>query len=99
MTCIHVEQVKIVSLHDPQRDITYFPKCASSEDSDQTAHPRSLIRVFAGRMKNGCINGYPKYANAQADLNLCWTYMSKGTLSDDGAHVNFLMLYLFKEDS
>ena len=26
------------------------PTCATSEDSDQTAHLRSLIRVFAYRM-------------------------------------------------
>ena len=25
--------------------------CAPSQDSDQPAHPRSLIRVFTGRMK------------------------------------------------
>ena len=39
---------------------TYNKTCATSEDSDQPAHPRSLIRVFADRK---CIlqpPGYPK---------------------------------------
>ena len=28
----------------------YLRKCAPSEDSDQTAHSRSLIRIFTGRI-------------------------------------------------
>ena len=32
-------------------DKTYNKSCATSEDSDQPAHPRSLIRVFSVRMK------------------------------------------------
>ena len=30
----------------------YFRTCAPSEDSEQTAHPRSLIRIFTGRILN-----------------------------------------------
>ena len=30
---------------------TYKKTCATSQDSDQTAHPRSLIRVFADHMR------------------------------------------------
>ena len=52
--------------------------CAPSENPGQSGHPPSLIRVFAGRMKN-----HPKsaqrrlwsdWADAQADLTqlLCW---------------------------
>ena len=29
----------------------YLMTCAPSEDSDQPAHPRSLIRVLTGRLK------------------------------------------------
>ena len=34
--------------------------CATSEDSDQYAHPHSLIRVFADRMCLLQTPGYPK---------------------------------------
>ena len=57
---------------------------AHNEDSDQPAHPRSLIRVFIVRMKELCILGYPKCtqwrfwsdcANAQADSHrLIWIF-------------------------
>ena len=35
---------------EPAHGKTYNKTCAISEDSDQPAHPRSLIRVFAVRM-------------------------------------------------
>ena len=38
-TCIYIQQL----LHDKTNKMT----CAPSEDSDQTGHPPSLIRVFA----------------------------------------------------
>ena len=41
-------------------DKTYNKSCATSEDSDQPAHPRSLIRVFADRMFLLQPPGYPK---------------------------------------
>ena len=44
----------IESLHDK----TYNKACATREDSDQPAHARSLIRVFADRM---CILQPPCY--------------------------------------
>ena len=46
----------------------------------------SLIGVFIVCIKKLCVLGYPKctrwrfwsdYANTQADLNLCWAYMSR----------------------
>ena len=37
--------------------------CAPSEDSDQPAHPRSLIRVLAVRLKTLWILGYPRSAS------------------------------------
>ena len=41
---------------EPQRQKTYLWTCAPSEDSDQTAHSRSLIRIFTGRIldSQGC---------------------------------------------
>ena len=58
---------------------------ANSEDSDQAAHPRSLIRVFAhpyvfynlrafirGINKKPCHYG----KIMKADLNLCWSHRS-----------------------
>ena len=41
----HTDQI-----FEPAHDKTYNKTCAISEDSDQPAHPRSLIRVFADRM-------------------------------------------------
>ena len=35
----------------PQCEKTYLLTCAPNEDSNQPAHPRSLIRVFVVRMK------------------------------------------------
>ena len=73
-------------LYTPKWEKSYLLTCASNEDSDQPAHPRSLIWVFIVRMKIPCIHDYPKCVkwrfwsncgNAQADLNLWWAYMSK----------------------
>ena len=41
---------------------SYILTCAPIEDSDQPAHPRSLIRVFVVRSKKLCILGYLKCA-------------------------------------
>ena len=58
---------------------------ATSEDSYQPAHPRSLIRVFADRMCLLQPPGYPKrderellpyWVDVQADLSLCWSHKS-----------------------
>ena len=68
--------------NETSRDKTYNNTCATSEDSDQTAHPRSLIRVFADRM---CLLQTPGYlkrdkreplshlVDVQADLRLLVT--------------------------
>ena len=37
-----------VSICEPERSISCKIICAPSEDQDQPAHQRSLIRVFAG---------------------------------------------------
>ena len=73
-------------------------------DSNRSAHPRSLIRVFVVRKKKLCILGYPKCAqrrfrsdcaNAQADLNLRWAHMSGGAYSDVSAHIQMALAYNF----
>ena len=62
--------------------------CAPSEDSDQTEHSCSLIRIFTGRILNRhgykvSISGQWKLwadcALAHADLSLRWEHMSEGT--------------------
>ena len=71
-------------INKPAHDKTYNKTCATSEDSDQPAHPRSLIRVFAERMcllqpldykieinENPCHIGW---MYVQVYLSLCWSY-------------------------
>ena len=74
--------------YEPWRAKTYRLTCSPNNHSNQHAHLRSLIRAFIVRMKKLCIRWYPKCAkrrfwsdcaNAQADLNLRWTHISKGT--------------------
>ena len=57
--------------------------CAPSEDSDQPGYPPSLIKIFAVRMKKAWVFSYPlsaqqrlwsDWADAQADLSLCWAH-------------------------
>ena len=66
------------STYGPQREKTYLLTCTSNDDSNQPAHPRSLIRIYVVRMMKLCIFCYPKCvhlrfwsncANTQADLN------------------------------
>ena len=47
-------------LYEPAYNETCNKTCATSEDSDQPAHPRSLIRVFADRMCQLQAPGYPE---------------------------------------
>ena len=49
--------------HDKTNKMSVRP--APSEDSDQSGHPPSLIRVFAAHMKK---------ADAQVDLSLRWAH-------------------------
>ena len=67
------------TLNKPAHDKTYKKSCATSEDSDQPAHPRSLIRVFADRMCLLQPSGYPKRDkldpfHVQGDKSLCWLH-------------------------
>ena len=45
---------------------TYLLAFASNKDSNQSAPPRSLIRVFVVHMKKLCIHGYAKRAHEYA---------------------------------
>ena len=49
-----------VKIHKPQRDKTYRLIGAPNDDSNQPAHPRSLIRAFVVRVKKCCIRNYSK---------------------------------------
>ena len=58
---------------------------ATSEDSDQLAHSRSLIRVFADRMcllqSLGCPKRdrqepLPYWVDVHTDMSLCWSHKS-----------------------
>ena len=68
----------------PQLEKTYFLMCAPNDDSDQPAHPRSLISVFVVHVKKLCVLDYLKCArwrswsdcgNAQANLKLHWAHV------------------------
>ena len=68
---------------EPPHDKANKMACTPSEDSDQPGHPPSLIRVFAVRMKKAWVLSYPlsaqrrlwsDWADAQADLSLCWAH-------------------------
>ena len=76
---------KKIHSNEPAHDNTYNKTCATSEDSDQPAHPRSLISVFADRMYLLQPPGYPKrdereslpyWVDVQADLSICWSHRS-----------------------
>ena len=69
--------------NEPGHSIFYKNACARSADSDQPAHPRSLIRVFTVRLKTLWILDYPQRAlrrlwsdsaDAQVDLSLRWAH-------------------------
>ena len=62
--------LKFVAFHEPAPDKTYNNTCATSEDSDQPAHPRILIRVFADRM---CLLQPPDCPKRdKRELLSCW---------------------------
>ena len=72
-------------IYEPAHDKTYNKTCVTREDSDQPAHPRSLIRVYADRMCLLRPPGYPKrdgreplpyLVDVKADLSLCWSHRS-----------------------
>ena len=75
---------------EPKRQNTYLETCAPSEDSDQPAHSRSLIRIFTERILDrhrcsvsscGQRRLRSDCADAQADLSLRWTHLPEGMFS------------------
>ena len=71
--------------YEPGHNKTYNKTCATSEESDQTAHSHSLIRVFADCMCLLLPPGYrkgdepkplPYWMDGQVDLSLCWSHRS-----------------------
>ena len=84
-TVTDVIQCRFESPHDKINKMV----CAPSEDSDQSGHSPSLIRVFAVRMKKAWVLSYPFSAqqilwsdwadaqaeSAQSDLSLRWAHM------------------------
>ena len=58
---------------------TYLRTCPPKEDSDQTAHSRSLIRIFDGRIwraKNAKFL-HEENANVQVGLSLRWVHIRR----------------------
>ena len=73
---------------EPWRQKAYIQTCAHSEDSDQPAHSRSLIRIFTGRIldSQGCEDSscgqrrlWSDRAEAQSDLSFRWVHKTRGT--------------------
>ena len=61
-----------------QHEKTYLVVCETNEDSNQTAHPRSLIRGFVIPVKNFAsmaIKKRPSEDSDQTDLNLRWVHV------------------------
>ena len=76
-----------------------------SEDSDQPGHPPSLIRVFTVRMKKAWVLSYllstqrrlwSDWADAQADLSLCWVHLSFWWFCHEVAQMFLLLLDLME---
>ena len=74
-----------IKSNDPQQDKTNKITCVPSKDSEQPGHSPSLIRVFTVHMKKAWVLSYSlsaqlrlwsDWADAQADLSLCWAHMS-----------------------
>ena len=66
-TCSLRHQAIISSIYEPPHDKTNGIACAPSEDSDQSGHPPSLIRVFAVRMKKAWVLSYPQSTREDSD--------------------------------
>ena len=83
VTQINVCIVNRQNMYEPQHGKTNNMACAPSEDSDQSGHPPSLIRVFVVRIKKHWVLSHPlsaqqrlwsDWADAQADLSLRWAH-------------------------
>ena len=80
---------------------TYLLTSGPNENSNQPAHPRSLIRVFVVLVERLCILGYPKCASRGILIRVCkgagWSESSLNILiyavfSNDGICNKFIAL-------
>ena len=94
--CVIWSNSKQDATNEPPHDKTNILACAPSEDSDQPGHPPSLIRVFTVQMKKAWVLSYPlsvqqrlwsDWADAQADLSLCWAHMPFCLFCHDAAQI------------
>ena len=85
---------------EPTHDKTYNRTCATSEDSDQTAYPCSLISIRWLHV-HSTASSYPKrdkrqhlpsWVDVQADLSLRWSHRSHCRFSRALAHAGFTRL-------
>ena len=85
MSSVPNNQILTFSPYERAHEKAYNKTCATSEDSDQPAHPRSLIRVFADRMCLLQRPGYPKkdrreslpyWVDVQIDRSRCRLHRS-----------------------
>ena len=67
---------------------------ATSVDSDQSAHPRCVIRIYTGRKRMGLKHSVSEQrrpgsdcADAQADLGLRWSHMSSDRFLPGGIYI------------
>ena len=87
LSCLFAEYT-----YAPAHNKTYNKTCATSEDSDQTAHPRSLIRFFADCMCLSQPPGYPK--RDKRELLPYWWLYRLIFASHTGLIVGFLLRWL-----
>ena len=80
------------SMNEPPHDKTNKMTCAPSEDSDQSVHLLSLIRVFSVRKKQHWVLGYPR--SAQRRLIRLGRCPDWSDLHWTGHFVGFVMLWL-----
>ena len=86
---------------EPLRQKTYLRTCAPSEDSDQPAHSRSLIRIFTWRIldnqgfKVSSCEQRSDYTDPQANLSLRWAHTSEGMVSHFVTQLIVTQLFLY----
>ena len=84
---------KILWAHSQNRH-SFCHACAPSENSDQPAHWRRLIRIFTGRIldSKGCkVSPFGQQRHCvdeRADLSLRFALMSEGTFSPVAAYTH-----------
>ena len=102
---VHSASHQTFKTYEPPHDKTNKLACAPSKDSDQPGHPPSLIGVLTVRMKKAWVLSYllsaqqrlwSDWADAQADLSLCWALMPFCWFCHGAAHVSHLKVTWLK---